>query len=374
MASKTNITVGSRNYYRIRRTVGKKLNKKGEWVPDVKAFYGVGKLDAERKYQAYIEKKNSGTDYETYFGPAADEYMTEIFPKDPRLKDGTKIRYTEVYNRFIRTSSLAGKKLADIKAADLQRFYNSLDCPAGTMSMVHKCTRKIFAYFDSEDMCRDVSKHVYIPAKESIKETDKTPVWSNEELAAIFSDAIDNHRLKLLLILAYRTGVRIGELLALTYDDISDGVMVISKQYAEGYEEDGRRGYTIQPPKTKNAYREIPLSEDTMEAFREHEAWHREEMADNGYKTEYIFTSVNGKLYDRTNLRRALQRYYRKVGVPYKRFHSYRKTFCTNLCASGVPLQVAFRIMGHSSIEVTAQFYVDVDIEQKREAIRKLSG
>ena len=370
MASKTNITVGSRNYYRIRRTVGKKL-KDGQWVPDVKAFYGTGKLDAERKYQEYMESRKAGVDTDAYFGPAADRYMEDIFPANPRYKDGTKLRYTQIYNTHIRTSELAGRKLSEIKTADIQRFYNSLDLPGGTLASIHKVMRIIFRYFESEEICRDVSKSVYIPVKESIDTADKTPVWSNEELSMVFSEALNNHRLKLLLILAYRTGARIGELLALTYDDISDGVMVINKQYAIGYD-DGKPAYTIQPPKTPNAYRDIPLSEDVMEAFREHEQWHRDEMMDKGYSTEYVFTTSTGEMYDRSNLRRALQRYYKRVGVEYKKFHSYRKTFCSELCAAGAPLQVVYKIMGHSSIQVTAQYYVDVDMNQKRDALSLL--
>lgn len=371
MASKTNITVGSRNYFRIRRKVGVKLDKNGKWIPDIKAFYGTGKLDATRKFEEYMASKNAGTDPDTFFGPAADRYMEEVFPNNPRYKDGTKLRYTQIYNTHIRTSELAGRKLSEIKTADIQRFYNSLDLPGGTLASIHKVMRIIFRYFEAEDICRDVSANVYSPVKESIDQTDKTPLWSNEELSRVFSDALNSHRLKLLLVLAYRTGARIGELLALTYDDITDGVMVINKQYAVGYD-DGKPAYTIQPPKTKNAYREIPLSEDVMEAFREHEQWHRDEMADKGYSTEYIFTTSTGEMYDRSNLRRALQRYYKKVGVEYKKFHSYRKTFCSELCAAGAPLQVVYKIMGHSSIQVTAQYYVDVDLKQKRDALSLL--
>lgn len=368
MASKTNITVGSRNYYRIRRTVGKKL-KDGQWVPDVRAFYGTGKLDAERKYQEYMESRKSGVDADAFFGPAADRFMEDVFPKNPRYKDGTKLRYIQIYNTHIRTSSLAGRKLSEIKTADIQRFLNALDLTRGTLDNVLKTLKLIFRYFESEELCRDVSANVYSPVRESIDQTDKTPVWSNEELSRVFSDALNSHRLKLLLILAYRTGARLGELLALTYDDIGDRVMVINKQLTRGYGTDGKPAYTIQPPKTPNAYREIPLTEDVMKAFREHEQWHRDEMEDKGYKTEYIFTTSTGSLYDRNNLRRALNRYYKKVGVEGKRFHSYRKTFCTNLCAAGAPLQVVYKIMGHSSIQVTAQYYVDVDMKQKRDAL-----
>lgn len=380
MASKTNFSVGEKNYYRIRRKVGMKLNKKGEWVDDIKAFYGTGKLDADRKYQEYMEKKSAGIDADQYFGPAADRYMEEVFPKDPRYKDGTKLRYDIAYKKYIRPSSLAGKKLSELKSSDIQRFFNALDAPPATLDNTLKTLKKIFRYFEAEELCRDLTANVYVPTKDRKMEGSGTPVWTEEELEKIFSPALDNHRLKLLFILAYATGARLGELLALRYDDISDGVMLISKQLARGYDQDGKPGDVIQPPKSMNAYRDIPLSEEVVKAIEEHESWHRIEMAENNYGTEYLFTSASGQLYDRSNLRRAFQRYYKKVGVEYKKFHSYRKTFCTNLCASGAPLQVVYKIMGHSSIQVTAQYYVDVDLQQKRDVLdnflsnRKLNG
>lgn len=371
MASKTNFSVGDKNYFRIRRKVGMKLNKRGEWVDDIKAFYGTGKLDAERKFQEYMEKKTAGIDADQFFGPAADRYMEEIFRSDPRYKDGTKMRYIAAYNNYIRPSSLAGMKLSEIKSADLQRFFNALDVTRGTLANTLKALKKIFRYFESEEMCRDLTAHVYLPSKRPATSDAGTPTWTQDELDRIFSPALDKHRLKLLLVLAYTTGARLGELLALNYDDISDGVMVINKQLTRGYRNDGTEAFTIQPPKTENAYREIPISEDAVKALEEHESWHRIEMSEKNYGTEYIFTTDSGAFYDRSNLRRALQRYYKKVDVPYKKFHSYRKTFCTNLCASGAPLQVVYKIMGHSSIQVTAQYYVDVDLQQKKEVLER---
>lgn len=345
-----------------------KLNKEGNWVPEIKAFYGFGKLDAKRKYEEYMKAKGSSADPDAYFGKTADTFIEDVFSKDPRYAPGTRLRYIGVYNTYIRTSTLAGMKISDVKAADVQKFYNELDCPAGTVQTIHKTMKKIFKYFESADLCRDITSAVYLPAKEKRTESG-TPTWTKDELDRIFSEALDNHRLKLLLVLAYTTGARIGELLALTYDDIEDGVMTIDKQLARGMDADGKEAYVIREPKTDNAYREIPLTDEVMEVFREHESWHREEMKDKGYRTEHIFTTDTGNLYDRSNLRRALKRYYKKIGVEHKRFHAYRKTFCTDLCASGAPIQVVYKIMGHSSIDVTARYYVDVDMDQKRKAL-----
>lgn len=73
-------------------------------------------------------------------------------------------------------------------------------------------------------------------------------------------------------------------------------------------------------------------------------------------------------------MRRAQQRLFKKAGVEYKSFHTYKKTYCTMLCKKGVPLQVACKLMGPKSIDITERYYTFVDIEEKQEAANKLNS
>ena len=59
MAKKTNCTINGKEYYRIYRKVGMKLNKLGIWVDDRKAFYGSCKREAEEQYQEYMQRKKA---------------------------------------------------------------------------------------------------------------------------------------------------------------------------------------------------------------------------------------------------------------------------------------------------------------------------
>lgn len=95
-------------------------------------------------------------------------------------------------------------------------------------------------------------------------------------------------------------------------------------------------------------------------------------MAQCNYSTEFIFTTHTGNLLDYHNIRTAFIRFYKRNQLPEKKLHAYRATFCTELCRAGVPLEVASKLMGHKSIEVTAKHYALVKQDVKIDAINRL--
>ena len=100
--------------------------------------------------------------------------------------------------------------------------------------------------------------------------------------------------------------------------------------------------------------------------------WHKEEMKKNKYKVDFIFTTSTGKLLDYHNVRRSMERLYNRCGITPKKIHAYRSTFCTELCRAKVPIEVASKLMGHKSVEVTAKHYALIRQDTKVEAISML--
>ena len=98
--------------------------------------------------------------------------------------------------------------------------------------------------------------------------------------------------------------------------------------------------------------------------------WHKAEMMENGYRTEYIFTTKTGNIYDKHSIRTACNRLYRKFGVTCRSFHVYRHTFGISLAKKGVPIQTVAALMGHSDINVTRNYYINVDTDDKLNAIK----
>ena len=81
-----------------------------------------------------------------------------------------------------------------------------------------------------------------------------------------------------------------------------------------------------------------------------------------------------------TNIRRSLSHACKKAGIPYGRsvkdgfiFHDLRRTFNTNMRKAGVQESVIMDITGHSTREMFDR-YNTIDLEDRREAVRKLGG
>ena len=367
MATKTNVTINGNRYKRVKHKVGMKLNSKGVWVPDYKQFYGRTKSEAEAKYNAYMDNVNKGlSNKPLHFGEMMDRFIREVFEKDSRYKASTKKLYVDAYNANVRASNFAGQLLSDIKSIDLQTMYNSLECAPSTVKAIHKLIKHFYEYLEKETICRDITGSIVLPKvvkrNGNAVEDGKIETWTDEELKTILSGS-KGHRLHLFLVLSACTGCRISELLALKYSDIVDNMLMINNQVYDG---------EIVALKTESSVRSIPLKREVIQEIQDHKAWHIEEMLKNGYRTDYVFTTKTGKLYERHNVDHACERLYKRLGITHRRHHVYRHTFGTQLAKSGVPIQTVAALLGHADTNVTSKYYINVDTADKTAAIEGL--
>ena len=320
----------------------------------------------------------------------ADGWIEEFFMHDSNKKDSTKATYLRYWNNHVKPSELYVTPLNEVTAKTIQSLYNRLfklykegdkkqGCPSSGIRKINNLMIPFFKYLASEGFSRDVTSALTVPEeKQQEAAEDRPEVWTDEELDIIFSNfdkAHENFRLRFLLVLARHTGCRIGELLAVTYDDFTEQGLRINKQLSETILE-VKDKVVVKPditlPKSKKAVRTVPLNDTVKKELRIHKGWHLQEQMKNGYRTDYVFTTNSGGLYDKKNLRRACDRYYKAIGVPCKDFHVYRHTFGSNLCKKGVPIQVASELLGHEDINTTAKYYVNVSAEEKQAAVDKL--
>lgn len=71
-----------------------------------------------------------------------------------------------------------------------------------------------------------------------------------------------------------------------------------------------------------------------------------------------VFTTAAGGPLHSVNVTRSLQRCLRRLGLPHRRFHDLRHTFATLMIEAGEDLSTVSRILGHSTIAVTADTYM----------------
>lgn len=387
MANKTNYTKNGKEYYRITKVVGHKLNANGIEVPVRKEFCGKNKKEAEEKLNAYLKREALNLDSsKQYFGVMADRWIDTFLKSGSDLKNSTVRLYVGAWNNYMRSSDIYHLPLEEVSVGMIQKHLNKLakdNTPISQIKAVKKALNLFYRYLVGNGYAPyNFTNSLTIPRH---KQEGKKEVitWTDEELSCIlnnFDKAQNGFRLRFFIVLATYTGLRFSELRGVKYDDIektANGyVLNVKRQVTihENFDEEGKARFTneVTTLKSQNAYRTIPLNQRVIEELKLHKHWQRLDYMKNGYRTDYLFTTESGQFYDMANVNRALSRYYKAIGVPNKTMHTYRHTFGTNLYKKGVPMKTASELLGHSDISITAKYYIGTDEEEKRKAVALL--
>lgn len=170
------------------------------------------------------------------------------------------------------------------------------------------------------------------------------------------------------LYLCLCTGMRIGEICALRWGDISIERRSISvrRTVSRIMVRDGgscASRIIINTPKTANSSREVPLNTELMRLLRPFC-----KVAD---AADYVLTNSDKPLEPRL-YRGYFQRFMRREGLPDITFHGLRHTFATRCVESGCDYKTVSAILGHANISTTMNLYVHPDMEQKRRCVDKM--
>ena len=164
-------------------------------------------------------------------------------------------------------------------------------------------------------------------------------------------------------------GMRIGEICALTWDDldVENGSIHVRKTIQRIYVIEEHRKYTeviLDTPKTKNSIREIPMTKNLLKMIRP------------------IKKIVNGNFYVLTNEPkptepRTYRNYYKQfmqsLGLPLMKFHGLRHSFATRCIESKCDYKTVSVLLGHSNISTTLNLYVHPNLEQKKRCMEQMS-
>ena len=191
-----------------------------------------------------------------------------------------------------------------------------------------------------------------------------------EELAFVSVLKEDTDRYKAGMLLALYTGIRIGELCALKWSDISldDGILCISRtmqrlQKVDAPDGDVSRTHiVITEPKSAAGRRLIPLPQPVRGILSEFRA----------PGNAYLLSGLPSSYVEPRVLKSHFKRCLRQSGVRDANFHSLRHTFATRCVEAGFDLKSLSEILGHSSVKITLDKYVHSTMEQKRVNMERL--
>lgn len=386
----TNTEINDKKYYRLRVTIGK--DKDGKDI--IKNFYGTSKTDAENKKIEWMKDNLLGINHvntKDSLSRSMKNWVWDIL-KVSGIKATTFERYEGIYRNYVSESKIGKFRLEDIQRVTIQKYYTELHEEGKTYSQIknlHKVLNMFFRYAVIEgyilrNPCTGIKLDQY-EEEEDVDEIDlfdedgeKVETFTDEEIP-ILLEGIKNDKLRIMVKFALGTGLRQGEILALKKTDIKDMVVQVTKTLSYVKVFDGPNKYhyetLVTKPKTRRSIRKVNIPTELKKDLAELNTIRIEEKLKLGelYRdNDLLFPSETGTYIDSRNLLRSWKRVFEGIDVPYKRFHSLRHTFATQLIKNGSQLITVSRLLGHSSIKTT-EIYAHVLESTKANDVQSLN-
>lgn len=271
--------------------------------------------------------------------------------------------YTESYERTVEKILLP--RMEDMTLGEIDRefavkIFRELS-EQYSDSTLHKCKLAIEGIFNEATYSGATLVPLpKIKIKSKVPKKDKR-IYSGEEIETLKAFA-KNHRYGLSVLFLIELGLRCSEMLALSWEDINfiSKSVTINKACVNV-----KGGALIGEPKSKSSIRELPLSEDFCEYILFYSKGQKGYIINNGNRlmtpANYTKNRYNKFFFDME-----------REGICLKRLspHELRHTCGTLLYEKTGDLYAVSKYLGHSSVAVTAKYYVHSDVELLRQRLK----
>lgn len=305
----------------------------------------------------------------------------EVYKKKS-VRPNTLREYTHIYNKNI-SPYLGNRNINSLVKSDIQIL---IDRAAGDnykyerQNKIKMVLADMFARAMEDNlMIRNPAKGVKLRADKEIKAFALSRDQQEEFFDACKGTFYDN-----LYNVAINTGLRPGELFALTADDIDLGggyISVTKTLVYQKYLDDDCKTFHIEPPKTRQSYRKVPINsecrkylENQFELKRIVKSKRPKQQNDYLFVTKFN-TPLNSVIYSdsiRSVVRRINDTRDSDNEFPFFGGHTFRHTFATRCFEAGVQPKVVQSYLGHASLKMTMDLYTHITDEKASSDIERI--
>lgn len=314
--------------------------------------------------------------------------LFERYMNTKALANSTKGNYEKMWDNHVK-NGLGKCKVVQLRSSHIKSFYMKLANAGYSHSTIKLLHTLIFPSLElavEDDIIRKnpARKALLVEYGTEAKEKDILTLEQQEKLFQFLERSnVYNSYIPMLTVMT-EVGLRCGELIGLTWEDVSVSDKMLSvnhqliyKDYGDGYK------FHISAPKTDAGVRQIPLTEKAVKAFTEQKKLNFmlcrrcvEEI--DGY-SDFIFlaktnrplmpSAVNNVLYNivdaynKEELVNAKKEHRKAELLPKISAHNLRHTACTNMARQGMNVKVLQYLMGHSDSSITLDVYNHLDNE-----------
>lgn len=374
----------------------KRINKSG---------FKTKKEAEEAGAKAYSEFMNSGLTFKENTISYSDylDYWLENYCKT-NLRYNTIQTYTTIVNKYLkphlgiyRLSALTSVKLNSFIVEICNKYKFSRTYFSNILKVLKGSFREACDVYGFIKYNPTIT--LRLPKIEDYRE-DIKHIYTQEEIDLILNRFKDNDAFTCAFLTSCYTGMRTGEVFALTWNDIdlNNGIISIKHSVYDKPKDDKGRWY-LGKTKTPTGTREIHISQTLLTALKnykkkqtymkkiyaaEYKNYHLEDVkneygkvkeqriVENDYGTlninvvNLVFTKENGLFVGTDLLKYPFQIIHNELGISKCRFYDLRGSYATKILRNGVEIKDVADILGHSNIETTENYYISSSKETRK--------
>lgn len=279
-----------------------------------------------------------------------------------RVKCRTYQKYRQVLNSHV-LPSLGESELDSVTAHDVQQLIyvellENKKLAGNTINIAIAVLKGMFASAEDAEL---IVKNPCARIKRVAVNEKRVDVFTVREQHKLECGIRQDGRLRMngILISLYM-GLRIGELLALTWDDVDfqHNTITINKTKASSVDD---RSYTS--PKTKSSTRVLPIPPNILPILKL-----MKKCSIGRWVIEY-----NGRPINERGYQALFERLQKRLGIQPRGFHALRHTFATRAMECGTDYKTLSELMGHANAMITINRYAHSLMDTKRKAINKIA-
>lgn len=267
---------------------------------------------------------------------------------------------------------IADHQVDMMTSRDIQRYLNNLVLDVYSMSTIKKQFNLITGYWKWAMSQGFVVSPIYmgvnLPSESSVvSHKREIEAYSHYEQDILMSRLMtldkDQYAVAILMM---ELGLRVGEALALTWDDILWSRRAIRIRSTLIRMSNEPTTYVQDTPKSKTSKRTIPLSDRCMEVLQR--------LKDRKPFARYVFSSGSGQdlPYSYSSVEFHVRHLCKDLGISYRGLHAFRHTFATNCYERGCDVKILSKLLGHANVAITYNTYIHLygdALEEMRKVI-----
>lgn len=274
------------------------------------------------------------------------------------IKPNTLQKYDSMIRNHIETNVIGKTNLRFLTAKSFSDFANQKVESGLSVKTVNDILIVIGLALNYAEEVYHIPKIKVNYLKAHAKEMRVLDIAEQKKLEAFLIKEMNLY--KFAVLLALYTGVRIGELCALDWCDITDEIKISKTLYR--IKRGNKTVLEIAEPKTPSSNRTIPVPEcigEYVERFRSYGS---------------VLKNRNGNRVEPRLLQLTFEKFIAECQLPKTNFHALRHTFATRCVEAGFDIKSLSEILGHSDVKTTLNKYVHSSMEQKQKNMSLLKS